>query len=207
MVFQQFGGINAVMFYASEIFKDAGFSSSNMASVAVAALQVPMTAIGALLMDKSGRRPLLMVSAGGMSIGCSLVGVSFYLQNHESDTHLSLVVTILALGGLLGYIAAFSLGMGGIPWIIMSEIFPINMKGIAGSLVTLVCWFGSWVITVTFNFLLAWSTEGTFFLFAGISAAAVFFVAYLLPETKGQTLEEIQSSFESFFTRRTLNAN
>lgn len=80
MVFQQFGGINAVMFYASEIFKDAGFSSSNMASVAVAALQVPMTAIGALLMDKSGRRPLLMVSAGGMSIGCSLVGVSFYLQ-------------------------------------------------------------------------------------------------------------------------------
>lgn len=207
MVFQQFGGINAVMFYASEIFKDAGFSSSNMASVAVAALQVPMTAIGALLMDKSGRRPLLMVSAGGMSIGCSLVGVSFYLQNHESDTHLSLVVTILALGGLLGYIAAFSLGMGGIPWIIMSEIFPINMKGIAGSLVTLVCWFGSWVITVTFNFLLAWSTEGTFFLFAGISASAVFFVAYLLPETKGQTLEEIQSSFESFFTRRTLNAN
>jgi SP family facilitated glucose transporter-like MFS transporter 8 len=207
MVFQQLGGINAVMFYASEIFKDAGIASDHAASVAVAALQVPMTAFGALLMDKSGRRPLLMVSAGGMSLGCFLVGLSFYIQGHENDTHLAALVTILALGGLLGYIATFSLGMGGIPWIIMSEIFPINMKGIAGSLVTLVAWFGSWVITVTFNYLLAWSAAGSFFIFAGISASAVVFVAYLLPETKGQTLEEIQSSFESFFTKGTLKAN
>lgn len=207
MVFQQLGGINAVMFYASEIFKDAGFDSSHVASVSVAALQVPMTAVGALLMDKCGRRPLLMVSAAGMSLGCFLVGMAFYIRGHENGTHLAVLVTILALGGLLGYIATFALGMGGIPWIIMSEIFPINMKGIAGSLVTLVCWFGSWVITVSFNVLLAWSAAGSFFIFAGISASAVLFVAYLLPETKGQTLEEIQSSFESFFTRRTLRAN
>eukprot|EP01018_Ginkgo_biloba_P007347 Gb_37856 [translate_table: standard] len=233
MVFQQLGGINAIIFYASEIFKAAGFASGHAASVGVAALQVPMTAIGALLMDKSGRRPLLMVSAGGMSVGCFLVGLSFYIQGHETHGYLLTLVSTLALGGLLrqidwrssrvlispissysaygmspflsnqAYIATFSLGMGGIPWIIMSEVFPINMKGIAGSLVTLVSWLGSWVITITFNFLLTWSAAGSFFMFSGVCAFTVLFVAKLVPETKGQTLEEIQASFKSFFSTRT----
>lgn len=206
MVFQQLAGINAIIFYASEIFQAAGFSSGHAASVAVAALQVPMTAMGALLLDKSGRRPLLMVSAGGMSIACFLVGLSFYVQDHGVSTHLATIVSTLALGGLLSYIATYSLGMGGIPWIIMSEIFPINMKGIAGSLVTLVSWLGSWVITITFNSFLSWSAAGSFFIFSVMSACTVFFVAYLLPETKGQTLEEIQISFRSFFRRGAIEA-
>ncbi|XP_057856966.1 sugar transporter ERD6-like 16 [Cryptomeria japonica] len=203
MVFQQLCGINALMFYASKIFEAAGFHSDHAASVSVAALQVPMTVVGVLLMDRAGRRPLLMVSAGGISLGCFMVGVSFYIQGHESYAHLGALVSILALGGLLTYIAAFSLGMGGVPWIIMSEIFPINMKGVAGSLVTLVSWFGSWVITLTFNFLLTWSAAGSFFIFGGAGAGAVLFVAKLLPETKGQTLEEIQTSFLTFFSKRT----
>lgn len=201
MVFKQLGGISAVIFYASEIFQAAGFSSDHAASVAVAALQVPMTAIGALLMDKSGRRPLLMISAGGMSIGCFLVGLSFYIQGCGANAHPTPILKTLSLGGLLCYIGTFSLGMGGIPWIIMSEIFPINMKGIAGSLVTLVSWLGSWVITITFNLFLTWSAAGSFFIFSVICASTVFFVAFLLPETKGQTLEEIQTSFQSFFKR------
>jgi SP family sugar porter-like MFS transporter len=166
-----------------------------------------MTAIGALLLDKSGRRPLLMVSAGGMSIGCFLVGFSFYIQGHGTNAHLATTVSTLALGGLLSYIATYSLGMGGIPWIIMSEIFPINMKGIAGSLVTLVSWFGSWVITITFNSFLSWSAAGSFFIFSVTSTCTVFFVAYLLPETKEQTLEEIQISFRSFFRRGAIEAS
>lgn len=206
MVFQQLAGINAIIFYASEIFQAAGFSSGHVASVAVAAFQVPMTAIGALLLDKSGRRPLLMVSAGGMSIGCFLVGLSFYIQGHGTNAHLTTSVSTLALGGLLSYIATFSLGMGGIPWIIMSEIFPLNLKGIAGSLVTLVAWLGSWVITITFNSFLSWSAAGSFFIFSVTSACTVFFVAYLLPETKGKTLEEIQTSFRSFFRRESVEA-
>ena len=89
---------------------------------------------------------------------------------------------------------AYSIGMGPVPWVIMSEIFSINMKGIAGSLVTLVSWVGSFVISYSFSFLMDWNSAGTFFLFSAASLVTVLFVARLVPETKGRTLEEIQES-------------
>ncbi|KAF7006000.1 hypothetical protein CFC21_021071 [Triticum aestivum] len=133
MVLQQFGGVNAICFYASEIFVSAGFSSGNTGMLAMVAVQIPMTALGVLLLDKAGRRPLLVVSAAGTCLGCLLVGLSFLSKIFSGS---------------------FSLGMGGIPWVIMSEIFPIHMKGSAGSLVTLVSWLGSWIVSYAFNFLL-----------------------------------------------------
>ncbi|XP_058090507.1 sugar transporter ERD6-like 5 isoform X2 [Magnolia sinica] len=195
MVLQQFGGVNGIAFYASAIFVSAGFSSGSIGTIAMAAVQIPMTTLGVLLMDKSGRRPLLMVSAAGTCLGCFLVGVSFVLKDHE---WLKALIPSVALVGVLVYTGSFSLGMGGIPWVIMSEIFPINMKGSAGSLVTLVNWLGSWIISYTFNFLLNWSSAGTFFIFASICGVTVLFVAKLVPETKNRTLEEIQASMNSF---------
>lgn len=153
-----------------------------------------MTAIGASLMDKSGRRPLLMIAAGGMCISCFIVGLSFYIQGHFDGSSLLLLAKILSLIGLLGYIATFSMGMGGIPWVIMSEIFPLNMKRIAGSLVSLTAWFGSWIVTLTFSSLFSWSSTASFFIFCIVCAFTVLFVVKLVPETKGRTLEEIQSS-------------
>lgn len=98
------------------------------------------------------------------------------------------------LVGVLVFLGSFELGMGGIPWIIMSEIFPINVKGSAGSFVNLVSWVGSWFVSYTFSYLFEWSSAGTFFIYAGICAVGVIFIAKLVPETKGRTLEEIHAS-------------
>ncbi|CAL4977162.1 unnamed protein product [Urochloa decumbens] len=174
MVLQQFGGMNAIFFYANQIFVSAGFSSGNTGMLAMVAVQAPVTGLAVLLMDKAGRRLLLMVSAAGTCLGCALVGLSFLAKI---------------------FTGSFSIGMGGIPWVIMSEIFPINMKGTAGSFVTLVNWLGSWIVSYAFNFLLAWSSYGTFFFFASICGLTFVFVERLVPETRGRTLEEIQASF------------
>ncbi|EXC31835.1 Sugar transporter ERD6-like 5 [Morus notabilis] len=170
MVLQQFGGVNGIVFYASAIFVSAGFSGS-VGTIAMVVVQVPMTALGVVLMDKSGRRPLLLVSSAGTFLGCFLVGLSFILQDLQQWKG---ATPILALVGVL--------------------IFPINMKGSAGSLVTLVSWLGSWIISFSFNFLMDWSSAGTFFSFSIICGLTVVFVATLVPETKGRTLEEIQAS-------------
>ncbi len=95
-----------------------------------------------LIMDKYGRHPLLMIAAGGMRIRCFIIR-SFYIQGHFDGSSLLLLARKLSLIGLLDYIATFSMGMGGILWVMMSEIFPLNMKHIAASLVSLAAWFGS----------------------------------------------------------------
>ncbi|KAL2464008.1 Sugar transporter ERD6-like 16 [Forsythia ovata] len=196
MVFQQFGGINGIGFYASETFVAAGFSSGKLGTIAYAIIQVPITLLGAILMDKLGRRPLLMISSSGTFLGCFLAGSSFFLKSHGQGFLLEWV-PVLAVSGVLVYIASFSIGMGAVPWVIMSEIFPIHMKGLAGSLVVLVNWLGAWAVSYTFNFLMSWSSTGTFMIYAGFCALTVLFVVKIVPETKGKTLEQIQASINS----------
>ncbi|XWS58249.1 hypothetical protein CRYUN_Cryun08bG0017900 [Craigia yunnanensis] len=190
MAFQRFGGLYAFLFYASSIFESAGFSST-IGSIAAAVVQMVGTALGALLVDKCGRRPMLLVSAVGSCTGCILTGLAFLFQDLHFGKDLS---AILVFFGVLFYLGFLQLGLGGIPWIIMSEIFPINIKGAAGSLVILVSWIGSWVISYTYSALFEWSSVGTFFIYGCICAAGIVFIAILVPETKGRTLEEIQES-------------
>ncbi|KAL4638900.1 hypothetical protein ACB092_03G179500 [Castanea dentata] len=198
MVLQQFGGVNGIAFYASAIFVTAGFLGS-IGTIAMVIVQIPMTALGVILMDKSRRRPLLLVSTVGTCIGCLLVGLSFFLQDLQTWTK---TTPILALVGVLVYTGSFSLGTGGIPWVIMSEIFPINMKGLAKSLVTLVSWLGSWIVSFAFNFLMDWSSVGTFLTFSSICGSTILFVAKLVPETKGRTLEEFKVSLNPFLAKK-----
>ncbi|XP_029125384.1 sugar transporter ERD6-like 5 isoform X2 [Cajanus cajan] len=156
MILQQFGGINGIVFYANSIFISAGFSES-IGTIAMVAVKIPMTTLGVLLMDKSGRRPLLLVSAVGTCLGCFLAALSFVLQDLHKWKGVS---PIMALVGVLVYVGSYSIGIGAIPWVIMSEIFPINVKGSAGSLVTLVSWLCSWIVSYAFNFLMSWSSAG-----------------------------------------------
>ncbi|KAH9688825.1 Sugar transporter ERD6-like 5 [Citrus sinensis] len=202
MLLQQFGGASAMAYYTISIFEKAGASGS-IGSRGIAIIQIPAVIAGVLLMDKAGRKPLLMngyqylqISACGMAFGCFLIGLSFYLKevkNMNDAAH------ILVLVGFMGCSAFNSIGLAGIPFIIMSEIFPINVKASAGSLVILICWSCSWIVTYTFNFMMQWSSAGTFFIFSGIGFFTVLFVAKIVPETKGRTLEEIQDSIITSF--------
>ncbi|KAI9165177.1 hypothetical protein LWI28_009220 [Acer negundo] len=196
LVLQQLSGINGVLFYSSKIFESAGISSSNVATFGLGVVQVFATGVNTWLMDRAGRRLLLLVSSTGMTISLLLVSVAFYLEGIVSkDSYMYSIVGILSLVGLVALVISFSLGVGAIPWVIMSEILPVNIKGLAGSIATLLNWLTSWVVTMTANLLLTWSTGGTFTIYTMTSALIIAFVALWVPETRGRSLEEIQNSF------------
>ncbi|KAH1194843.1 Sugar transporter ERD6-like 7 [Glycine max] len=180
MVCQQFGGINGICFYTSSIFELAGFSPT-IGTITYACLQIVITGLGAALIDKAGRKPLLLVNSKHKTV-------------HEVGVE---AVPALAVTGILVYIGSFSIGMGAIPWVVMSEIFPVNIKGLAGSVATLVNWFGAWLCSYTFNFFMSWSSYGTFILYAAINALAILFIIVAVPETKGKSLEQLQADINS----------
>ncbi|XP_070023626.1 sugar transporter ERD6-like 4 [Nicotiana sylvestris] len=194
LTLQQLSGINGVLFYSSNIFKSAGVSSSKAATFGIGAIQVIVTAIAASLVDRAGRRVLLIMSSALMTVSSFLVAIAFYLKDLTPESWHP-AFGILSLVGLVVLVMAFGLGLGSIPWIIMSEILPVNIKSLGGSVATLANWLTSWVVTMTANLLLTWSEGGTFIIYAMMSASTVVFVRLWVPETKGRTLEEIQRSF------------
>ncbi|WJX85708.1 hypothetical protein P8452_68120 [Trifolium repens] len=175
-------------------FKDVVGFPSTTGSIIYAILQIVITGVGAALIDKAGRKPLLLVSGSGLVAGCIFTAVAFYLKVHDVAVG---AVPALALTGILVYIGSFSIGMGAIPWVVLSEIFPVNIKGQAGSIATLVNWFGAWLCSYTFNFLMAWSSYGTFVLYAAINALAILFIVLVVPETKGKSLEQLQAAINA----------
>ncbi|CAL0312784.1 unnamed protein product [Lupinus luteus] len=196
LILQQLSGANGVLFYSSTIFANAGISSSNIATCGLGAIQVAATGISTWLMDKSGRRVLLIISSSIMTVSLLLTSIAFYLGGIvPKDSALSNILALLSVVGVVVMVVGFSLGLGPIPWIIMSEILPVNIKSLAGSIATMANWLTSWVITMTANLLLTWSSGGTFLIYTVVAAFTVAFVALWVPETKGRTLEEIQFSF------------
>ncbi|KAK6245419.1 hypothetical protein SCA6_008509 [Theobroma cacao] len=123
LMLQQLSGINGLLFYSSTIFEAAGVKSSNVATFGLGAVQVIATAVTTWLADKAGRRLLLIVSSSGMTLSLLIVAVSFYIKDVvSSDSTLYSIMGILSVVGVVAVVVAFSLGMGPIPWVIMSEV-------------------------------------------------------------------------------------
>uniref|UniRef100_A0A0D3E869 Major facilitator superfamily (MFS) profile domain-containing protein n=1 Tax=Brassica oleracea var. oleracea TaxID=109376 RepID=A0A0D3E869_BRAOL len=167
----QLGGLNGYTFYTDSIFTSTGVSS-DVGFISTSIIQMIGGILGTVLVDVSGRRSLL-------------------LKNNCWETG----TPILALISVMVYFASYGLGMGPLPWIVASEIYPVDVKGAAGTVCNLVTSISSWVVTYFFSFLLQWSSTGTFILFATVMFLGFVFTAKLVPETKGKSLEEIHSLF------------
>jgi sugar porter (SP) family MFS transporter len=189
MVGGQFSGINSIMYYSTEIFKTAtGSANAAFSSSVWIGLVNFLATFGAiLLVDKAGRKPLLLLGNAIQVVGLLSVGLIF-LHNPHSPALLWFVLV---------YISAFAIAAGPLPWVVCSEIFPAKLRGRAMSLSTLFIWVACLIVAQTFPLLLKEiGAAGTFGIYAGCSAATFLFVLFCLPETKGRTLEEIELSWK-----------
>ena len=188
-LFQQFVGINTVIYYAPTILADTGLtnSSSITQTVFVGITNVVFTAIAVLLLDRVGRRKLLLTGTVGLILALALLGVYFSsrtLQQHAG---------YLALIALLIYIASFATGLGPVFWLMISEIYPVGVRSPAMSVSTIANWGANFLVAATFLSLGSVITrQGTFFLYGTIAIVALLFFYRRVPETKDRTLEEIQ---------------
>jgi SP family arabinose:H+ symporter-like MFS transporter len=185
-IFQQITGINAVLYYAPRIFERAGFErvSAIGQSTIVGLVNMLFTLVAILLVDKVGRKPLLLIASAGMGVSQILLGFAFKLQGLPGSAILAVILL---------YIAFFAMAMGPIVWVIMSEIFPTRLRGSAMALATVVLWVSDFAVTLTFPVISDRLNESTaFWIYAAMCAIDFVFMLVVLPETKGKTLEEIE---------------
>lgn len=191
MFFQQFVGTNAVIFYTKDIFESAGFSgNSSLPTLVIGIVQVGATCVSCLLCDKVGRRLLLITSASFMALSCATLGLYYYLTLELGIDGLG----ALSLSSLVMYIIAFSLGWGPGPWLLTSELSPMRASGVISSLANVTNWLCCFILTKEFADLQKIvNLYGAFWTFGCICLLSIVFVVLFIPETKGKTLEEIET--------------
>jgi len=197
-IFSQITGINAIIYYAPIIFKNAGFNSSNAlgATALVGIINFIFTWVAIGFIDKMGRKSLLLWGVGGMIL--SLIGTAYCF--HAQVQGIWVVICIFF------YIACFAASLGPIPWVIISEIFPTKTRGVAMSIATTVLWVGTFLISYFTPLLLhSESKDQTVLANAGYHTFLIFllnavllwlFTKFMIPETKQKTLEEIELSWK-----------
>ncbi|KAK2978334.1 hypothetical protein RJ640_016436 [Escallonia rubra] len=202
--FQQASGIDAVVLYSPRIFEKAGITDETdklLATIAVGATKTVVILVATFLLDKIGRRPLLLSSVAGMATSLMLLGVGLTVIDH-SDHKLKWAVA-LSIAAVLAYVSFFSIGMGPITWVYSSEIFPLKLRAQGCSMGVAVNRVTSGVVSMTFISLYkAISIGGAFFLYTAVASVAWVFFYTLLPETQGQNLEEVELLFGTFFNWR-----
>ncbi|MDP1881107.1 MAG: MFS transporter, partial [Parachlamydiaceae bacterium] len=192
-IFQQITGINAVIYYASTIFQMSGYataSSATLASIGVGLVNVIATIFSIRLLDQKGRRWLLLIGTAGMDFTLSFLALAFW-------THWSFI-EILSPISLMAYVIFFAIGLGPVTWVVISEIFPLELRGKAMAIATFANWFCNYIVALTFLDLINTFGKGeTFALYAVVSLIAFIFIYKYIPETKGKSLDEIQNSFNN----------
>src|SRR6266446_1232459 len=190
-IFQQVTGINTVIYYAPKILQAAGFNSASgtiLATAGVGVVNVGMTIIAMFLVDRAGRRPLLLVGIAGMIVTLGVLGLSFRISNPSGQ------LAWIAVICLMGYVASFAISLGPIFWLLIAEIYPLRIRGLAERTAATFNWGSNFIVSLTFLTLVEkLGASSTFLLYALASVASWLFAYYLVPETKGRTLEQIEA--------------
>jgi MFS transporter, SP family, galactose:H+ symporter len=193
-IFQQVTGINTVIYYAPLIVQSAGISTASGAILATAGIglvNVLMTIVAMWLIDHVGRRPLLLVGIAGMILSLGVLGFVFRMPTGGALAWLAVIT-------LMVYVASFAISLGPIFWLLIAEIYALRVRGIAEGTAAGVNWAFNFLVSITFLTLVELLGPSlTFWVYALLAIASWLFSYYLVPETKGRTLEEIEHSFRS----------
>lgn len=193
-VLSQVTGINAIMYYAPEIFKQSGLSSSAALyqTVAIGFINLIFTFVAIKFVDSIGRRLLLLIGATLMTFSLGLVGYAFQTPGFNG---------MLLLLFILCFIASFAMSFGPLTWVITAEIFPNQLRGKAMSISIFSLWIGVFLVSQAFPVIVTkFGTASTFYLFSSFSFLSLIFVYKYIPETKGRSLEEVESFWENHRT-------
>lgn len=205
--FQQFTGINTVMYYSPTIVQMAGFQSNKLAlllSLIVAGMNATGTVVGIYLIDRFGRRRLALTSLFGVIISLLVLSTSFFFQTLDTVSGVCESFALnnsckstgsgwFAVVGLALYIAFFSPGMGPVPWAVNSEIYPEAYRGMCSGMSATVNWVSNLIVAQTFlSVAAAVGTAATFLMLAGVAVLAFVFVMVYVPETKGLSFEQVE---------------
>jgi SP family xylose:H+ symportor-like MFS transporter len=195
-ILQQVTGINVFLYFAPEIFKQlgSGVDASLLQTIVVGAVNLSFTVVAIWTVDRTGRRPLMIIGSTGMGLSLLAIGLAAQFQ----------AVSTWVLVFMLSYIACFALSVGPVTWVILSEIFPTALRGRAVSVATFFLWSANALVTFTFSKMRddEWLIERfhgafPFYIYASFCLVLLLVVLYRVPETKGKSLEEI----ESFWSR------
>ncbi|CAN6563143.1 unnamed protein product [Malus baccata var. baccata] len=195
--FQHATGIEAVVLYGPRIFKKAGVVGKDkllLATVGVGVTKLLFIGVATTFLDKAGRRPLLLISTGGMIIALASLGFGLTMAEHSKEKHtwplsFSIVATYV-------FVSFFSIGLGPVTWVYSTEIFPLNLRAQGASIGVAVNRLLNATVAMSFiSIYKAITIGGAFFMFAGIAVIAWLFFFFFLPETKGRTLEEMEMVF------------
>ena len=188
-VFSQITGINTIIYFAPSTFQATGFgaSASILATAGVGVVLVVGTILAIMVIDRLGRRSMLLIAFAGMGVSLGLMGLAYLLPN------LSGVVGWLAIACVTVYIAFFSFGLGAVIWVVVSEIYPLTVRGSGMAMATTGHWVANFVVSLTYLSLIqAIGETFTLWLYAVMCVGAFLFCYFLVPETKGRSLEEIE---------------
>jgi sugar porter (SP) family MFS transporter len=183
-VFQQFCGINTVFNYAPKIFQSIGASKDDqlLQTVFIGAVNLIFTLLAMLLVDRLGRKPLMLIGAGGLAILYILIARSLVADSG--------VVSYL----LLAAIGTYAMTLAPVIWVLIAEIFPSRIRSAAITVAVVSLWLAYFVLVFTFPVLFEYLKENTFYIYAGVCACGFLFVLFRVKETKGKTLEEVEQS-------------